>query len=385
MPTLREELEEKLMPKADPAAAVAGVQPGAEIPAKPAQSAIEPPEPKPAKEPATSPKEPAQGDRPRDEHGKFVSQKEGTQAGETGHSAAPPASSAQQSAEPAKPQIGTSQPPPTWSTEAKALWPQLDEKLRAEIIKREKDALKGIGQYKRGHESYERFMQMAHPYLPLISAEGSTIEAAFKNYLDTASLLRLGTPEQKQSLILTLARQFGVTLPQAAAAVEGAQAQAQQQQEDPRITALNSRIQQLEQERARQLYQAQAAHYTQEQQQNATLDGEIEAFAEDPAHPHFETVREDMSALLAGGRAKTLQEAYDIAVWANPGTRNAMLSEREAAAERKRKEEEARRLEAARHAAGSVKSAPSAGTTDSPKESLRAELESQFRAAGARI
>ncbi len=47
--------------------------------------------------------------------------------------------------------------------------------------------------------------------------------------------------------------------------------------------------------------------------------------------------------------------------------------------------EEAKRLEAARNAAGSVRGSPAAGATDGPKGSLRQELEAQFRAGGARI
>lgn len=379
MPTLREELEEKVLGRTQSAEqSGAGVKADTEIPGKAAQSVIEP---KPVAQPKPTAVQPKVEETQRDEQGRFApKEKEGEQA-RAAPSATPPSATP---AEPAKPPIGTTQPPPTWSAEAKALWGQIPEGVRAEVMKREKDALKGIGQYKRGHEQYERFMQLAHPYMPLISAEGATLEAAFKNYLDTAATLRLGTLEQKHALILNLARQFGVPLaqPQGAPAPEGA---SQQHAEDPRVAALQARIEQMEAERNRQIYAERQRQYEAEQQTSTAIDADIEAFVEDPAHPHFGAVREDMAAFIGAGRAKTLQEAYDMAVFANPSTRSLVLAEQQAEAERKRKEEEARRLEAAKNAAGSVKSSPAAGTSDSPKGSLREELVAQFRAAGARI
>jgi hypothetical protein len=47
---------------------------------------------------------------------------------------------------------------------------------------------------------------------------------------------------------------------------------------------------------------------------NATMEGEVKAFAADPRHPHFARVRMDMGKLLESGEASTLEEAYALAV-----------------------------------------------------------------------
>jgi hypothetical protein len=56
----------------------------------------------------------------------------------------------------------------------------------------------------------------------------------------------------------------------------------------------------------------------QQAREAASLNSEIADFSK--GKEHFETVREDMAALLQTGRATTLQDAYDKAVRINPVT-----------------------------------------------------------------
>ena len=55
-----------------------------------------------------------------------------------------------------------------------------------------------------------------------------------------------------------------------------------------------------------------------EAQAQARATADVQAFAADPHHPYFQRVRGQMGDLLRSGRAHTLQEAYDLAVTANP-------------------------------------------------------------------
>lgn len=79
-----------------------------------------------------------------------------------------------------------------------------------------------------------------------------------------------------------------------------------------------------------------------ELQSQAQIAAQIESFraakAEDgkPKHPHFETVRADMAALIAQGRASSMEDAYNRAVWAHPETRAQLLAEQEKAKEAER-------------------------------------------------
>lgn len=62
-----------------------------------------------------------------------------------------------------------------------------------------------------------------------------------------------------------------------------------------------------------------------EQQQTQQIQSSIDQFASDPKHPYFNDVRSHMGVLLKEGSAKTMDEAYDMATWANPTIRAALL------------------------------------------------------------
>ncbi len=91
----------------------------------------------------------------------------------------------------------------------------------------------------------------------------------------------------------------------------------------------------------------------QEQQALQTnVQREIQSFAEavdeagQPKHPLFNEVRGDMQHLINSGRANSLADAYDMAVYANPVTRQKLLESQ--ALQQRREWEERQRQEAAR-------------------------------------
>ena len=72
------------------------------------------------------------------------------------------------------------------------------------------------------------------------------------------------------------------------------------------------------------------------------MNNEINIFAADPAHPYFDDVANDITALLRGGGAKDLADAYDKAVWANPVTRAKEQARRDALTPEEREAEDQR-------------------------------------------
>ena len=66
-----------------------------------------------------------------------------------------------------------------------------------------------------------------------------------------------------------------------------------------------------------------------------------------PQHPHVDAVRAEMTALLQTGAARSLEDAYERAVWANPATRRTLAAE----AEDQRARAAARRADRARKTA----------------------------------
>lgn len=69
------------------------------------------------------------------------------------------------------------------------------------------------------------------------------------------------------------------------------------------------------------------------QAEQTQVQSEIERFSSDPANPYFNDVRADMAALVKAGAAQGLKDAYEKACWARPEIRTALIAqEREKAA-----------------------------------------------------
>ncbi len=135
---------------------------------------------------------------------------------------------------------------------------------------------------------------------------------------------------------------------------------------DPSIAPVYQELQTLRQQQENLLRQ-------QQERENAMYEDEINRAKE--GKEHFDAVREDMAALLQANRAKTLDQAYEMAIWARPDLREALLQqEREKASQSVQDKAQAQRSAAA---AVSVKGSSPASTTAQPTN-LRDLIASQF-------
>lgn len=256
--------------------------------------------------------------------------------------------------------------PNAWSHAAKAAFANADPVIKAEIARREADVHREFTKQDAERQMGREVQRLAAPYQQLLQSEGGNPTKAFQAYLETTRLLRQGDPQTKATLVRQMCQQFNIDLGQVQNAPEVDYSRQQEY----------SRAQQLEQENQR----------LQAQIQEIPLQSQINAFAADPAHEHYEAVKPVMAALLSGGQAQTLQEAYDQAVWARPDIRSNLMAQQTAQAEGKRVAEAKAKADAARRAAGSVIGSPGIGASVDPKagnRSLRQELEAQM--ASSRI
>ena len=174
----------------------------------------------PESEAAETPGAPKE-DRPRDESGRF--------AAKEGSAPAKPEAAPQEPAKvetPPKPAATPSvKAPQSWSTAAKADFDKLPPHIQAEIAKRESDVEKGFTRQDEERQFGRSLRDIINPYMPIITAEGGTPQKAVQELLNTAYLLRRGTPEQKVALFRATAQQFGIPLDRAMAAYERAASQ----------------------------------------------------------------------------------------------------------------------------------------------------------------
>ena len=236
--------------------------------------------------------------------------------------------------------VETAPAPNTWKKEAQAEWAKLPPSVQAEVARREADFHKGIEQYKT-QASYGDTMQRAiSPYMATINQFNVTPDVAVGELLKSDHALRYGNEQQKVGMVFKIFRDYGIN-PETVFN--------QLQNGAPQVDPRDQRLEQLERTIAQQ---KQAA----EQQAQAELNSEIAAFASDPSHSHFESVKSHIAALLQAGTAKDLKDAYEQAVWANPQTRALVIAEQQA----KERAEATQKAQAAKTAASvNVRTRPS--------------------------
>lgn len=257
--------------------------------------------------------------------------------------------------------------PHSWSAAAKAKWGELPADIQAEVSRREEEVHKGFTRQDEERNFGKSLKEVITPYMPMITSEGGNPAAAVQSLLNTAYRLRTGTPQQKGQLIEQLAKQFGADMTQTNSSAAYV---------DPQVQTLQQRLDVIEQQRQQEINQR-------ETRQQESINTEIDTFASDPAHPHYETVKAHMAALLRGGVATDLKDAYDQAVYARPDIRSTLLAQQHADSEAKRLADIKAKTQAARNASSSVTGAPgiSVANKGAPERSLRDELKANFRGA----
>lgn len=300
--------------------------------------------------PSQSVEAPEARQRSRDEAGRYaIENKDGGQS--------PPAA-------PPPPEKPARKYPSSWRREVQPLWERVasDPELQViadEIERRENDFHKGTEPLRVKAQFAEAIERVIAPFQSTIQSLGVTPDVAVQQLLIADHRLRHGAPHEKAQLLMQLAQNYGIdmgNLPQ-------------QAQVDPNTAALMSELENVK---------AQLYHFTnsQQQAQQSYIQQDLQKFAADK--PHFDAVREDMAALLQGGRASDLDTAYDMAVWARPDIRSSLLEQQMKDAEKTRKEEAQRAVAAAKSAAVQVRGAPTGAVSNPPLKDRRAQIAAAF-------
>jgi hypothetical protein len=264
--------------------------------------------------------------------------------------------------------------PDTWTKEAKEKWATVSPELKAEIRKREADIARHVGETKEAVNVAKSFEKVISPYLPVLAQHQINPWDHTANLLKAHATMVLGTPEQKVATFRQLAVDAGIDV--ASLAQEGTAAA-----NNPlvqHIQALQTRINQLEQGVTGVTSSVQAARA-------AELEANVLAFAQDEeAHPFFYDVVDDIQNLIATRAATTLDKAYELAIMANPITRQKMV-EREiqkrldanAVQDRERADKAKKAATGTVRANGRGRAAPAIGTIDDTLKEALAHIHSR--------
>lgn len=195
-----------------------------------------------------------------------------------------------------------------------------------------------------------------------LAATYGSVEGALKSLLAMSDM----ASQDAGGFVRWFAQQRGIDLSQLIG--QGRQPGEEPAQPHP----LEQKISQLE---------TQLQSFVQQQQQGsqANLRAEMDQFAADPAHPYFNDVRPDMAALIGANRAKNLQEAYDMAVWARPDIRTSLIAQER----QKLADEDAARVRQAQNASVSISGSPQGSKValDEPDDDLEGTIRKQVARA----
>ena len=245
--------------------------------------------------------------------------------------------------------------PKSLKLEMKAHWEKAPPELRQAIAQREADFERGINNYKSRDAEAKQITDHFQPYEWMLRNENATPATAIAPLLQTAALLRTGTPQQKSQAVAQMIQQFQIPLDQVASHFNG-----QPQPQDNHYNQLAQQVQQLTQHITQSQYEAQ-------KQNESRALSVIQQFAADPANAHFEAVQDRMLTLLQAphilgdtglmSEREKLQLAYDTAIRLDPAISQQMFAQQQ---QNLQAQSQAQRAKAA---AVQIKGAPSAGLT----------------------
>ena len=207
-------------------------------------------------------------------------------------------------------------PPQSWRSPARAKWDKVDPEIQQEVMKRERETTRVLGEAAQARHLANQFNQTVQPYQARINSLGVTPVAAVGELLKADYILSTAPKAQRAQAMAKLINDYGVDI------VELDNALAGKAPADP----VDDRVERLLAQRLAPLQQFLTAQQQREQEQERNSMGQItqtvETMAVDPKYPHFEDVRQDMADVIdlaaKRGLYLSLEQAYNRAVAMNP-------------------------------------------------------------------
>jgi hypothetical protein len=251
------------------------------------------------------------------------------------------------------------QPPEHWSSDEKAQFSALPPEAQEILLERDKHFQSG---YQERVQSISDIEAAIEPWKQHLAQRGLTADQAIRNLFAIQAQVESNPVDG----ILWLAQNYGVLdqlKGQFAPDTDGDFI-------DPEVKALNSKIAELEGKISQTSQQIQQSQTVSAQQE---LDNFVNAVDADgkPAHPHFEAAKPLIASLV--GQGKSLEDAYNEAVWTVPEYRESQ-SKPEPPAENE--VEKARKVKQAKKAARGINQDGTAKTTESDEDlDIKSSLE----------
>lgn len=296
-------------------------------------------------------------DRSRDKVGKFAKEKADRQHKEGAEEQAAASEAPEQDEQApavAAPVVQQSQyqAPASFTAEGKAAFSKASPEMQKEVLKREADFHKHYQSTQPAVKYAETLHKVIQPYEQTFQRLGATPDQAIQGLLATDHRLRYGSPQEKIQSLAVLVKEYGIDL---------SQGLPEQTAVDPNVEYLQRQNREAMQaaQRAQQQVEELRQTYTQreEQERNARVQQEIDQ-AVKSGMPHLRELGVEIGTIIQSATARnqeiTLQQAYEMALWASPQHRQELLAQQQAdkqAEDAKKREAEAALARSARQSA----------------------------------
>jgi hypothetical protein len=222
--------------------------------------------------------------------------------------------------------------PQSWRAPARAKWEKVDPDIRQEVMRRERETSRVLGETAQARHLSNQFNEIVSPYKARISALGVDPLGAVHELLKADYLLSTAPKAQRAQLMAKLIHDYGVDVLELDSALVG------KGPADP----VDSRVEQLLQQRLapfQQYMQNQQRQAQQAEQLSAQeVNQSIETMGTDPKYPHFESLRMDMADVIdlaaKRGLYLSLDQAYNRAIAMNPEVSKQVAAQNETEARR---------------------------------------------------
>lgn len=248
--------------------------------------------------------------------------------------------------------------PQSWSAEMKAKFATLPPEAQQYVAQRESEAHAKISDQGNKLKAFDGLSHVLEPRRNELMQSYGSVEKGVSDLLSLHS--RYHT--DPWPVIQGLAQGAGIRITRLD---QSGQPALEAPQADPRIAALSQELAGIKSTLTTQaLGEAQKL---------------VDAFKAKPEHKHYAAVESRIAQLLSSGAATDLPSAYEMATWADPEVRKALLAE-QAAADKARADAEAKRLaDQARNANGvNVRTTGARASSTSKPKSMRESLERAY-------
>jgi hypothetical protein len=250
--------------------------------------------------------------------------------------------------------------PESWKPAAREHWGKLPPEVQEDVHRRETEISQALQNTVGARRFTEAFSQMIRPYEQMLRVENTNPIQAADELFRTSAVLRMGTAEQKATLVANIVKRFGIDIEDLDRALVG-----------ETIPDQNGKLQQLIQQQLAPVNQfmSQIEQMRQQRAMNSTqeVDKEIAAFSSKEFYGDLrETMADLMDVAARQNKELTLQQAYDRALALNPEIQEIIAKRKQADMASKKR------------AASSLPSRSPTGGVSSDTTSIRSALEAAF-------